>query len=92
MDAVLGGELSKLQSIIQKLNEYTANSCQLSKGLMVDMAGAIKGRMKTSVSAQLSSKGIQDSFNSYKSEVLGKQPPMIAAQKSRFNKTVYSLR
>ncbi|MEQ5679884.1 conjugal transfer protein TraH [Providencia rettgeri] len=86
MDAVLGGELSKLQSIIQKLNEYTANSCQLSKGLMVDMAGAISEEMKTSVSAQLSSKGIQDSFNSYKSEVLGKQPPMMAAQKAGLTK------
>ncbi len=53
---------------------------------MVDMAGAISEEMKTSVSAQLSSKGIQDSFNSYKSEVLGKQPPMMAAQKAGLTK------
>lgn len=82
MDSVLGGEISKLQALIQKLNEYSANSCQLSKGLLVDMASAFSENAKTAVGNTLASEGIIDSIESIASEPMGRKPVVQTAEKA----------
>lgn len=82
MDSVLGGEISKLQALIQKLNEYSANSCQLSKGLLVDMASAFGEDAKSSVASSLSSEGLLDSFEALNADKIAKPPVVETAEKS----------
>ncbi|ELY4881470.1 conjugal transfer protein TraH (plasmid) [Providencia huaxiensis] len=65
MDAVLDNAISRMQAVIQQMNDLTANSCQLAKGLLVDTAAAFGSEAKASVSAQLSSDGLSDQFDAF---------------------------
>lgn len=78
MDAVLDNAISKLQAVIQKMNDLTANSCQLAKGLLVDTAGAFGSSAKTSVASQLSSDGIAEQFESFWGGENGSKDPVAA--------------
>ncbi|EKH6496408.1 MULTISPECIES: conjugal transfer protein TraH [Enterobacterales] len=62
MDAVLDNAISKMQAVVQQMNDLTVNSCQLAKGLLVDTASAFGENAKMSVSSQLSSDGVVDQF------------------------------
>lgn len=73
MDAVLDNAISRMQAVVQQMNDMTANSCQLAKGLLVDTAAAFGEGAKTSVSSQLSSSGLTDQFSAFMSEKNGKK-------------------
>lgn len=80
MDAVLDNAISRMQAVIQEMNDLTANSCQLAKGLLVDTASAFGAEVKASVSSQLSSDGLLDQFSAHMSEMNGQKSSV--AQKS----------
>ncbi|EGT5675315.1 conjugal transfer protein [Cronobacter dublinensis subsp. dublinensis] len=73
MDAVLDNAISRMQAVIQEMNDLTANSCQLAKGLLVDTASAFGSEVKSAVSSQLSSDGLTDQFSAHMSEMNGKK-------------------
>lgn len=75
MDAVLDNAISKMQAVIQQMNDLTVNSCQLAKGLLVDTASAFGESAKMSVSSQLSSGGITDQFKAMWGSAGGGEAP-----------------
>lgn len=80
MDAVLDNAISRMQAVIQEMNDLTANSCQLAKGLLVDTASAFGSEVKSAVSSQLSSDGLTDQFSAHMSGMNGEKSSV--AQKS----------
>lgn len=77
MDAVLDNAISKMQAIIQQMNDLTANSCQLAKGLLVDTASAFGDSAKAAVSSQLSSDGLSDQFKAMWGNMGGGKAPDV---------------
>ncbi|EYU16519.1 conjugal transfer protein TraH [Photorhabdus bodei] len=75
MDAVLDNAISKMQAILQQMNDLTVNSCQLAKGLLVDTAAAFGSSAKASVSSQLSSDGLVDQFKGMWGNFAGAKAP-----------------
>ncbi len=82
MDAVLDNAISKMQAVIQQMNDLTVNSCQLAKGLLVDTAAAFGANAKAAVSSQLSSDGISDQFEAMWGNLGGSTAPEVQKQDS----------
>lgn len=82
MDAVLDNAISKMQAIIQQMNDLTANSCQLAKGLLVDTASAFGDSAKAAVSSQLSSDGLSDQFKAMWGNMGGGKAPDVQKQEA----------
>ncbi len=82
MDAVLDNAISKMQGVIQQMNDLTVNSCQLAKGLLVDTASAFGENAKASVSSQLSSDGVVDQFKAMWGNAGGGQAPEMKKQEA----------
>jgi len=82
MDAVLDNAISRMQAVIQQMNDLTANSCQLAKGLLVDTAAAFGAAAKESVSIQLSSSGLSDQFESFMGGMNGRKTSVAKKEES----------
>ncbi|HBS4765952.1 TPA: conjugal transfer protein TraH, partial [Klebsiella pneumoniae] len=82
MDAVLDNAISRMQAVVQQMNDLTANSCQLAKGLLVDTASAFGEEAKAAVSSQLSSTGLTDQFDAFMSEKNGKKSSVAQKEES----------
>lgn len=82
MDAVLDNAISKMQAILQQMNDLTANSCQLAKGLLVDTAAAFGDGAKAAVSSQLSTTGLSDQFGAMWGNFAGGKAPEIQKQQA----------
>lgn len=82
MDAVLDNAISRMQAVVQQMNDLTANSCQLAKGLLVDTASAFGEEAKAAVSSQLSSTGLTDQFTAFMSEKNGKKSSVAQKEES----------
>lgn len=82
MDAVLDNAISRMQAVVQQMNDLTANSCQLAKGLLVDTASAFGEQAKASVASQLSSTGLTDQFTAYMGGSNGKKVSVAQKEES----------
>ncbi|PHM72215.1 conjugal transfer protein TraH [Xenorhabdus sp. KJ12.1] len=82
MDAVLDNAISRMQAVIQQMNDLTANSCQLAKGLLVDTARAFSEEAGSTVASQLSSTGLAEQFSAHMGGKNGKANPISLKEES----------